>query len=95
MPSKISRSPEEWQAIINQQQAGGLSGPQFCKEHSISYPSFNTWKRRLHTEKQLNSDSKNSISSDFIDLSQLSTIHNGLRITLKLGNGVEIELSQL
>ena len=95
MPSKIRRSSEEWQTIINQQQASGLSAPQFCKERSISYPSFNAWKRRLTTEKQLNSDSQDSISSDFIDLSQLSTSQNGWRITLKLGNGVELELSQL
>lgn len=91
------RSQDEWQALLEQQQTSGLSGPRFCKEHDISYASFNAWKRRLQKRDENPATVRSrSDPAGFIDLSQFSSpSNNGWRITLKLGNGVELELSQL
>lgn len=87
------RSRQEWQSLIDQHQQSGLSAAQFCKEQHIPYASFCNWKRRLQADA--NGITNETASSDFIDLSSLSpSANHGWRITLKLGNGVELELSQ-
>lgn len=90
------RSPEQWHSIIEQQLESGLSAPQFCKEQNIGYASFCVWKRRIQSEHSGASvESTRAKPAQFIDLSSLSHSDTaGWRITLRLGNGVELELSQ-
>jgi len=48
----MSRSPrrtvEQWQALVDQQHASGLSAPQFCQRNNLGYPSFCAWRKRLN-----------------------------------------------
>ncbi|WP_422822669.1 IS66 family insertion sequence element accessory protein TnpA, partial [Vreelandella titanicae] len=41
------RTPEQWQALVDQHRDSGLSASQFCKQENIGYSSFCNWRKRL------------------------------------------------
>ena len=47
MAQYTRRTPEQWQALIQQWQDSELSAPQFCQQHDIGYASFCNWRKRL------------------------------------------------
>ena len=103
------RTSAQWQALVMQQRNSSLSAPAFCKQKSISYPSFCNWRRRCaetmppaagvaESAAARQADITND-SPTFIDLGSLATAQTpatavGWNITLRLGNGVELQLSQ-
>ena len=93
------RTSEQWQVLVDQQRASGLSAPQFCKRQSIAYASFCKWRKRLSEEPVADAScASDAGESSFLDLSSLmgapSSIVPGWHIVLSLGNGVELRLSQ-
>ncbi|XOZ34858.1 IS66 family insertion sequence element accessory protein TnpA [Halomonadaceae bacterium KBTZ08] len=90
------RTPDQWQALVDQQRNSGLSAVQFCQQQGIGYASFCNWRKRLSESPA--SDSAGSDEADFLDLSSLmgasSSSGSGWTIVLSLGNGVELRLSQ-
>ena len=94
------RTPEQWQTLVDQQRASGLSAPQFCKQEKIGYPSFCNWRKRLSDPST--DESSGPGEAGFLDLSSLmgnspssgSGAGSGWNIVLSLGNGVELRLSQ-
>ncbi len=52
--SKMQRKPrqgaDQWQMLINQQLASGLSAPVFCSQNGIAYQSFMRWRKKLEIE---------------------------------------------
>ena len=94
------RTPEQWQALVDQQRASGLSAPQFCKQEKIGYASFCNWRKRLSDPST--DESSGPGEAGFLDLSSLmgnspssgSGAGSGWNIVLSLGNGVELRLSQ-
>ena len=94
-PMRKHRTPEQWQALINQQRDSGLSASKFCKQENIGYASFCNWRKRL--SDQAAGDSADSGEAGFLDLSSLMGAAQsgpGWNIVLSLGNGVELRLSQ-
>ena len=90
------RTPEQWQALVDQHRDSGLSASQFCKQENIGYSSFCNWRKRL--SDQPTDNSTDSGEASFLDLSSLmGSSHSsvpGWHIVLSLGNGVELRLSQ-
>ena len=90
------RTPEQWQALVDQQRDSGLSAMQFCKQENIGYASFCNWRKRLADHSA--GESANSGEASFLDLSSLMgtppSSSPGWNIVLNLGNGVELRLSQ-
>lgn len=88
------RSRDQWQAIIDDFSSSGLSAPKFCEQHDVPYSSFSKWRQKLLSSSVVSS-SENSPAS-FLDLRSLAgaDAKNAWHITLKLGNGVELVLSQ-
>ena len=90
------RTPEQWQALVNQQRDSGLSASKFCKQENIGYASFCNWRKRLSDPST--DDSAGSGEASFLDLSSLMDTSQssgpGWNIVLSLGNGVELRLSQ-
>ncbi len=88
------RSPEQWQALIDQWQSSGQSAAVFCEAQAIGYASFCSWRKRLAGDKASPTAADQDVS--FIDLSALSSSDEGRvwNIVLSLGNGVELRLSQ-
>lgn len=88
------RSREQWQSIINDFAQSTLSAPAYCQQHDIPYGSFAKWRIRLSA--RLSQTDPVSAQPSFLDLSELSPADStaAWHITLKLGNGVELVLSQ-
>jgi len=91
---KKHRTSAQWQALVEQQQASGLSAVQFCKQQDIGYASFCNWRKRL-LDNQVD-ESSTSNNTGFLDLSSLmgQSAEPSWNIVLSLGNGVELRLSQ-
>ena len=89
-------TPEQWQALVDQQRDSGLSASQFCKQENIGYASFCNWRKRLADPST--DDSAGSGEANFLDLSSLMGTSQSTgpcwNIVLSLGNGVELRLSQ-
>lgn len=90
------RTSEQWQNIIEQFQETDLSGVKYCEQYGVPYASFCKWRKKLSSP--LTQESRST--SDFIDLGLLSqqaiqSEHSQpWHIVLKLGNGVELCLTQ-
>lgn len=50
---RIHRSPEQWQALLDQYEASGLSQQAFCQQTGLSYGTFSRWRRRLLCDRPL------------------------------------------
>lgn len=90
------RRASEWQTLISQWQASGLSAPAFCEQQGIGYTSFCQWRQRLRS-RDVVGDPAVPLGT-FIDLGALSAgnapLGQGWHMVLSLGNGVELRLSQ-
>jgi len=93
-PAYTRRTPEQWQSIVTDFAASQLSGAAFCKQHHIQYASFCKWRQKLKFSSSHSEPTP--LATSFLDLSTLPSMDNGnhWHITLKLGNGVELVLSQ-
>jgi len=97
---RTRRTLEQWLELYEQWQESGLSAPVYCKSSGISYQSFQNFRSKFE-KGELNISSASEEVSEipaFIDLGSLSNMasgrDSGWNITLRLGNGVELELSQ-
>ena len=87
------RSREQWQEIVHNQTQSGLSVQDFCQQNGIGYASFHKWRNRFSAKASI-SPSGNA-GPGFIDLSNLSDAQQpGWHITLKLGDGMELQLTR-
>jgi len=88
MTKPIRRTHAQWKTINEQYLASGLKIGEFCDQYGVSYQSFYGWRRKNAGQKQS--------APDFIELSALEPSSNqqGWNIVLRLGNGVELQLSQ-
>jgi hypothetical protein len=87
------KNPLDWPSIIANFAQTTQSGAAYCRQHHLPYASFCKYRLAL---SQSNPNVPSSAPA-FIDLAALTAPQNaaGLwRITLKLGNGVELQLSQ-
>jgi transposase-like protein len=50
--SRSSVAQDQWRRIVQEHQSSGLSAAAFCRQRSISQPSFYAWKRRLGFERR-------------------------------------------
>ena len=44
---KITRSHEQWRAILNEQQASGLTIIDYCRKHQLATSSFYVFRKKL------------------------------------------------
>ena len=99
---RIRRTADQWRAILKQFQQSGLSAPKFCEQYDIGYGSFCKWRQRFNLESDTRMQSSEPSSPTFIDLGVLESRSDSSQaasspswhIVLKLGNGVELCLSQ-
>lgn len=92
---RVRRSESQWQELIQAQQTSGLSAQSFCKEQNLGYAGFCKWRNRLLDTVTDSSVAKTGGEQDFIDLSTLTASDaDHWRIVLKLGDGMELQLSR-
>jgi hypothetical protein len=45
----LGENAKEWQTHVESYMKSGVSQREYCRQHGISYWSFNTWKRKIET----------------------------------------------
>jgi hypothetical protein len=76
----------DWQQIMNDCQASGLSGMAFCKQQSISYHQFTYWRSKLRQTQGNQSNPK----SGFTRVSAAAPEHSETELTVTLPTGISI-----
>lgn len=92
------RSAQQWEQLFSAFQHSELSVTAFCQQHNLSASNFYAWRKRLASSSQY-AKKPESLSS-LIDFSGLleapnEPISRSWKITLRLGNGVELNLEQM
>lgn len=88
------QTPEQIQSLVTQFHQSELSSAVFCKKYGIAYSSFYKWCKKYPTSVPATIN-RPSPQAQFIDLQAMAAPHHGAwNIVLKLGNGVELLLSQ-
>ena len=81
---RIRRSREEWQRLIEEQSASGLTQTAFCQVNALSLGSFQNWKRRLAAEAP---------TAPWVDFGTLDRSAGAAwDIELQLGDGICLRL---
>lgn len=91
---RIRRSPDQWQAIVDQFETSGLAQRAFCQQAGISYGTFSRWRRQLQTPdiQQVSSAPNADL---FVELSEEATGPVALQpwdVELQLGHDVFLRL---
>ncbi len=93
------RSKSEWQELIDEQAASGLSQKAFCGQRGIPLATFGYWRRKLQAESssRLTGGAGMDTASlaDWIELSTQGLVSDGgWQVELELGNGLCLRLRQ-
>ena len=48
MQKKLSQGKKIWKAHLQAWRKSGLSGMEYCRQHTLSYHAFNYWKKKYH-----------------------------------------------
>ncbi len=80
---------EHWRRIIEQQEASGLSGAAFCREHHINLHAFYRWRRRFRIDVD-----PQGTTSGFYQLVPCTTQSPGSGVHIHLGKNLRIELDR-
>lgn len=84
--TRIRRSREQWQILIDRQQTSDLSTREFCRRNALNYNVFCKWRRRL-TATEVQPD-------NLIDITELVKASPAPTwdIELALGDGMVLRL---
>jgi len=94
------RSRGQWEAIIDEQERGGLSASDYCRDKSIGLSSFYHWRRRLGDTPSGSRSAMDSPES-FIDMGRIGS--SGVStpasvspwvVTLDFGEGFKLTLQR-
>jgi hypothetical protein len=86
---------EQIQSLVTEFHQSKLSCVAFCKKHNLAYSRFYAWSKKYPVSAPA-SVNRSSPPTQFIDLQAMASPHHGAwNIVLKLGNGVELQLSQV
>ena len=76
---------QQWRNTFAEQEASGLSGAAFCREHQIQYWKFMDWKKRLRK-------AESNGSGEFIALEVEESENHGCGIEVVAGHGLRLVL---
>ena len=88
------KSPEQWEALVSDQQASQLSAPEYCKQNHIAYASFSKWRTKL---KNAANTEESKIAVPFVELTAPEkTVEPTTRwhIELDLAPGVQLRIAR-
>jgi hypothetical protein len=89
---RVRRSRQQWQQIIEQFESTDVSVSAFCRQHSLSYPSFLKWRTLLQ-------DEVNQTAMGFVEIvpelnADTPTGSSGWAVELSLGNNIVLRINQ-
>jgi transposase-like protein len=90
--TRISRTPDQWQAVFEQFEHSGQTREQFCHEHDISVSSFSRWRTKIR--KRTSSKPLPTDPPLFAELTSemRSPVSPGWDIELQLGTDIFLRL---
>lgn len=96
---RVNRSVEQWRAVLQAQQASGLSQESYCQAEGVSSTAFAKWRKRFRDERSASAIVK-ATSPEFIELPRVarapeSVVQTGVKLRLELGSGIVLELTRL
>jgi len=92
--TRVKRSKEQWEVLVNQYETSGLTQQVFCKQHGIATSGLNKWRKRF----------SRSSESEFVDITrQLSQAASQSRdqaephwqVELQLGQGLVLRIGRV
>ncbi len=97
MKQRMRRGREQWESIIGEQAASGLSAKMFCQRESLGLASFYQWRRRL--SKGFPGAIERSEERSLLDIGRIrgrgddaSRLDRVLEVTLDLGAGLRLTI---
>lgn len=86
-----------WRGVLKRQSESGLGVGEFCRQESISVPSFYSWRRRLQ-ESEVTGNQEADRSSTGVSSRQLLPVHiasaaPAVAVRILLPQGVSLETS--
>jgi len=86
-----------WRGVLQRQAQSGLSVAGFCRQESISAPSFYAWRRKLRepdaTASQVHDDHAPTVSAGQLLPVRIESSASSLPVRILLPQGVSIETS--
>ncbi len=98
MKQRVVRGRDEWERLVGEQSASGLSATEFCERAGIGKASFYHWRRRF---RDASTGTKAGVESagPFIDMGQFETSGprapvppGGLSIDFDLGRWMKLSI---
>lgn len=87
------RTPDDWQAIIDQFQTSGLKASEFCRQNNITASNFYVWRKKLLGEAATEqSNTSNLADSDHWQLITPSQKSQPWDLELSLPGGVTLRM---
>jgi hypothetical protein len=95
-PRAARKSLTQWQALVSQYEISGLSVSEFCTTHNIGYVSFCRWRKRIQEASgyQNNRETEAFVNLADFEMAKTAPSQGNWNITLNLGNGMQLTLSQ-
>ena len=82
---RVRRDRAQWQRLIEEQAASGLTQQAFCTRRRVAYATFCTWKRRLR-------DEVNAQPLGFVEVDLDEAPMPGWDVELELGEGIVLRV---
>ncbi|HEY5658182.1 MAG TPA: IS66 family insertion sequence element accessory protein TnpB [Myxococcota bacterium] len=82
---RVRRDRAQWQRLIEEQGASGLTQQAFCTRRRVAYATFCTWKRRLR-------DEVNGQPPGFVEVDLDEAPMPGWDVELELGEGIVLRV---
>lgn len=82
---RVRRQRAQWQRLVEEQAASGLTQQAFCARRRVAYATFCTWKRRLR-------DEADGQPPGFVEVELDDAPIPGWDVELALGEGVVLRV---
>jgi hypothetical protein len=76
-----------WQAHLHAWEKSGLSGAEYCRQHTLSYHAFTYWKRK----NSIRQEAAHFVSVPALRITQKINNHSAA-LKVDLGNSIKIEI---
>lgn len=90
---RTRRTADQWQQLVNEFEASGLSAAQFCQRHHLGLSTLGKWRSRFRDQPKS--------AAPFVELAMptqravsAESNANSLHMRLDLGSGVVLEISR-
>lgn len=89
---RVHRSPEQWQALVDQFEQSDLSQREFCQQKRLAYGTFSRWRRRLLARSESSNEQSRPMFVELLESGSPNNAHPTWDVELQLGEGITLRL---